>query len=205
MDFKRWLLAEAKAPWVYHVTQLYAVPSIMEHGLDSERGVSQLRGTSSLDGMSKAHVSTFNPNKGNFFSDQLRQVFFWTEDLWDNIKRWHKQQPDSNFVTDKEIPIILRFRFNRNPQGETPKAKAASDPEPSWNVKRIGEGRWGRDALAWDNDFYTDRVIPPKGLTMWDGERWGPLKKSVDLPLFVSMGGDGAPEPKDYPYPPLSY
>jgi hypothetical protein len=94
---------------------------------------------------------------GNFFSDDIDGVKYWI------ITLEHQANDRSDdILEDGLIPIVLRFRLNPN--------KFILDPEERTS-----------------GDYYTNRIIPPQGIQMWNGFNWVPVDTNIDLHYFVDI------------------
>jgi len=98
-----------------------------------------------------------NSTQGNFFTTDISQVSQWLEILVN-----HAYAKTDHVEQDGLIPMILRFRLNPN--------KHYPDPEGYTN-----------------SDKYTDRLIPPQGIQIWDTHQWLSISywESIDPEIFL--------------------
>jgi hypothetical protein len=147
MQFHQWLLNEDQSQRAYHVTIAKNLPEIEEAGLVPNYGPANWQG---YGGHTKGR---------NFFSGDLQGAKYWVGKLQDIIDTQYEPAAwsENNFVNEMAIPIIIRFRFNRN-----------------HGSMRWADDEHGNDGNPAQGSYYTDRAIPYHESTMqfWDGQTW---------------------------------
>lgn len=153
MRFLLWL--EAKENIVYHVTLLSKLSDLATHGL-----------IPNYMGSTWAGKEGWVAGK-NFFSNNLKNAEYWVWNMIQNVipsKYESGAYHPNNFVEERAIPVIIRFRFNRRPT----------------------TGRWQPDVQGSEGDYYTRKEIAPQSIEWWDGQRWKSIQDDdINLNLFV--------------------
>ena len=153
MEFKNWIISEARGQVAYHVTLAKYMPNIALDGI--------------VPNSSKSNFPGYGGHSGdkNFFSSTLKNAGDWIDKLKAIIDNDYEPGAwvRNNFVNNKSIPIIIKFRFNRTK----------------------GSQRWHNDLLAGEDDFHTHQPIPAIGLKMWNGNQWSDLSQPLDYSKFI--------------------
>lgn len=152
VEFKNWLLNENKSIDVYHVTYYANLENIATYGLNFQI---------SNRNYQKPHLVQ-NSSQGTFFVNNVQGVKYWISTLEDQAN-----DKSDNIYQDGLIPIILKFKLNKN--------KHLIDP--------FGET---------DFDRKTKTIIPPQGILAWNAINWIPIQsfESINLNYFVEFSDD---------------
>jgi hypothetical protein len=110
---------------------------------------------------------------GNFFTTDINRIGFWIHSL-----EYSGLDQSDNIEEDGLVPIILRFRLN---------------------PKKYQPDIHGGDP----SDHFTDRLIPPQGLQVWNGKQWIPINywNNINLNDFVDRDEYGVSVKDRYPMP----
>lgn len=181
MNFKQWLLQEARAPYVYHVTLLKHIDDIANDGLSPNAPNNNWQG-----------YQYWSQGK-NFFSSNIGRVNYWINQIKDLVNHDYESGlwDENNFVNHEAIPVILRFRFNTSGQADRQFDSFANSVNKETRDKIWPNRRWGYDkegmkAGPQGNDFYSFKTIPPHGIEQWDGTKWsGVGDYAIDPLAFV--------------------
>lgn len=152
LKFESWLLNETKMPNVYHVTYYNNLENIAKYGLNFQI---------SNKNYSKTHLIQ-NSYQGTFFVTNIQGVKHWISTMEDQAN--HKSD---NIYQDGFVPVILKFKLNRN--------KHLTDP--------YGET---------DFDRKTKSIIPPQGILAWNAINWIPIHdwENININYFVELSND---------------
>jgi hypothetical protein len=98
-----------------------------------------------------------NSAQGSFFTNDPQYISRWVSTLED-----HAYAKSDHVDEDGFVPIVLRFRLNPKKQQPDPRGETPADR-------------------------FTDRLIPPEGIQIWNSQQWLPLSywESVNLETFL--------------------
>lgn len=164
MDFK--LFLEGVTTWAYHVTYYHNLESISENGLNYK----EFGGRNFEKPFLIRHSQT-----GNFFTLSLYGAREWISTLEEMAN-----DRSDNPIEEGYIPVILKFKLNRN--------------------KQIP------DRYGGENDRKTTSEINQNGLWVWSGRAWLPISEWDRVDVSAFMNGEQvrdayAPPPTGYPLP----
>jgi hypothetical protein len=158
MDFKQFVEAKA-SPYVYHVTYYNNLDSISDIGLDYQ----EFGGSNFF----KPHLSSHS-RSGNFFCTDIDCVKYWISTL-----EHAANDRSDDFYNEGYIPIVIRFRLNRN----------------KYFQDQHGE-------LQGNKEFFTSREIPPEGIQVWSGKTWLPIENwsQINVDDFIDKSDPEYPQ-----------
>jgi len=132
LSFHEWMNTTGRNPHAYQVTYLRNMEGIAASKLMPRAGTSAWL---------KPHLQ-YHSAKGVFFCSNPKCVQYWLDAMAEQAYT-HSDQP----LEEGYIPIILRFKLNRN----------------SWKPDDLGET---------PGSFYTQKNIDSQGIEVWDGRAW---------------------------------